>query len=135
MRDLKFRAWFKTKPIWCNQMFYSDEESPGLGDWFSECEIEEDGITFLQFTGLKDNNGKEIYDGDVLRCDQWTKHIMAEIKWDVESVRFRMASNDHSQFIWEDFESWIFKGNILTNFEIIGNIKENPELLEIGVRG
>ena len=65
-RELKFRAWFDTKPSWCNQMFYSKEEPAGLGDWFSECSTEQDNYALMQFTGLQDKNNKKIYEGDIL---------------------------------------------------------------------
>lgn len=107
MREIKFRAWFSKEPDWCNQLFYSDEEGQ-LGDWFSECLHEGDAI-FMQYTGLKDKNGKEIYEGDVLKIFEG-KYVVR----DMRQLFFHYRSDG-----WYE-----------TKIEVIGNIYENKELLK-----
>ncbi len=68
----------------------------------------EEEFAFMQYTGLKDKNGKEIYEGDIV------EHLIGgtlEVKW-----------LNHG---WTPFMSW----HDVEHYEIIGNIYENPELL------
>ncbi|WP_276755646.1 YopX family protein [Pseudoalteromonas marina] len=67
-----------------------------------------DDFQISQFTGLKDKNGVELYDGDIYT--QWGGVYKCDFK----------------QVIYEEMNSLIFDGD----FEIIGNIHENPELLQ-----
>ena len=77
--------------------------------------------TLLQFTGTLDRNGKEIYEGDIIRivleATAFPNQGNAEVKWDGNGW---WVFNDNSQKTW-------YKGE---NVEVIGNVFENPELIE-----
>ena len=94
------------------------------GDWAVR-EIDDKDIDLIQSTGLKDKNGKLIYEGDIINiwCKNFTKNQISEVKFCKERAAFTFDYNT-------DF------GNIVpctmekTEIEVIGNIYENPELLE-----
>ena len=129
MRDIKFRAWFKTKPSWCKQMFYSDDED-FLGDWFNECENAKSdnnmpiSCVFMQYTGLNDKHGKPIYEGDIV---DWHAEELAsggediikhdykkcEVFWHPEFAGL-MLKTKHGIGSWHFYEDM--------KIEIIGNI-------------
>lgn len=124
MREIKFRAWNG------NEMFYPETENNSDTFWsgFNSGKVEIRDYTTeiadnlcipLQYTGLKDKNGKEVYDGDIVefRCDGCIQSEVGKIKRSV--IVFENGSFDIKD--WSINETkWI---------EIVGNIYENPELL------
>jgi uncharacterized phage protein (TIGR01671 family) len=141
-RVIKFRCWDKGKGV----MIYSDSEDNQFLvnlDGFVEGYDDDDGgkggmwehaykvdVVLLQFTGLLDKNGKEIYEGDIFKwfsrkCDsteQWEN--IAEVKF--KNGQFackveRKLSYECAYLFADEFRY----------FEVIGNIYENPELLEV----
>ena len=106
MREIKFRAWGGLP----NRMI--DNVSTGTIHIFGDKgeQIHSSGCIFMQFTGILDKNGKEIYEGDIL---DFENSYVTEICW--KNNGFRL--NDDS--IRSD----------LSHGLVIGNIHENPELL------
>jgi len=91
----------------------------GIGQ-LSECECDcQENLIKMQCTGLKDKNGKLIYEGDIVK-DQDGK--IYNIKWNDCYAYFVLWDSD-------DIEYYTFEEFNLTKLEVIGNIYENPELL------
>ena len=81
-----------------------------------------DDIEILQCTGLKDKNGKLIYEGDILLSLATKSHI-GVVCWDKEKAYFKINGKGIAYNALQTFCS-------KNAFEVIGNIYENPELLE-----
>ncbi|MGN4782531.1 YopX family protein [Bacillus cereus] len=77
-------------------------------------------VVLLQYTGLKDKNGKEIYEGDIL---EFSGNVVALgiVKYNENFATFQ-ACNGNS--------GWLFGNESGTSIEISGNIYENPELVK-----
>ena len=128
-RELKFRAWDGEK------MYYADDKQFGFqfrgdGEW-GFCDFgtkmvyaeSRKGAKLMQYTGRHDKNGKEIYEGDIVK---WV-YIQAFHTSDVFFVNGGFYCNTNG-FI-KDLVEWQGLGLITTlGCEIIGNIYENPEL-------
>ena len=145
-RELKFRAWDKNK----KKMVYECGGKSDSGyavtlegdllsyidDW-SECghvwnedPYDKDYVEIMQSTGLKDKNGKPIYEKDIVRFDilpEFTstkepiKNAVGEIRWD---------DSDTGYFILNNSDEWPhIKTFFATNIEVIGNSMETPDLL------
>lgn len=128
MREIKFRAWDKDK----KEMFevgaltFNDEKL-GIAvddeDWKIRPHSEP-----MQFTGLKDKNGKEIFEGDILSI-LWIEedqYEVGDVQWWDAGFRFVTDCEAHDPFHISDL--WV--DDKVLQIEIIGNIYENPELLE-----
>ena len=121
----KFRAWLKND----KEMIDVDEIH-----WFHEgIDFIGDGITFsrgadeielMQSTGLFDKNGKEIFEGDIVDY----KGRKAIIKWNGSYASFIYRFVDELK---KRVSEWHPLFLAYYHFEIIGNIYENPELLEV----
>lgn len=109
MREIKFRAWNSNTNSMVNDIF-KDPSCPA--EHFLDKKY---GFIPMQFTGLHDKNGKEIYEGDILR----------RLNGRIDVVEFESGCfvvrhpNGDCDFIAQ-----------VNNYEVIGNIYENPELLE-----
>ncbi|HAP6866812.1 TPA: hypothetical protein IXF51_000109 [Enterococcus faecium Ef_aus0050] len=123
----KFRAWytpFKGKTIG-QEMKYGQ-----AGRLITHAEMAPDKYVLMQSTGLKDKNGVEIFDGDVVQAEQYlTTTIPVRINGIVKySNRYTMFYLDNGSERHDLYMQSL--GGSIYNFEIIGNIYENPELLE-----
>ncbi len=118
MREIKFRVYVKHL---AQQMHIIDP-------WDSAATFREyvrEGAPVMQFTGLKDKNAKEIYEGDVVRTpDDWELYGMAG--GTIYQVRFSGGGFRASTDPRRGQGYWMEDGK---DFEVIGNIYENPELL------
>ena len=120
-REIKFRVWSSIH----NEMFYDTDcfmvfhggkliERDGKGG----CSPEIDNI--MQYTGLKDKNGKEIYEGDFLKQDYEIFYVV----WVEKFASFGLTKNG-----WLHYH-YFQEGIAPEESEVIGNVMQNPELLE-----
>ena len=144
MREIKFRTYNKESKKMENTW---TDDSYGLNDEIER--IRKDYI-LMQYTGLKDKNGKEIYEGDILayKTTDWQNNLLEiryEVKWGEYNNDGEYEDNISGYGVYLIDRLWIRKGIIednehqiydyqglygLENLEIIGNIYENPELLK-----
>ncbi len=114
MREIKFRAFNGTI------MRYSININDGMAvrkgyQWFNE-ENDVHKSTIMQFTGLKDKNCKDIYEGDIINQNGFKY----EVKWDKEYAMFGILRNKEMKHL-DHFDN--------INCEVIGNIYESTDLL------
>ena len=120
---LKFRAWLKKEQKMDNDIdhiSWLEDELYCIGDGITYMVSAED-LELMQSTGLFDRNGKEIFEGDIVKM---SKDIYSEPTY-YEVVRhrggaYRLESKQHGCELWLRH----------TDCEIVGNIYENRELLE-----
>lgn len=125
MREIKFRAWDKDLKRWTN--YSIDDDLLMFYDKHAECwEADQEGERFIlcQYIGLKNFNGKEIYEGDIVRA-------VGFFSW----IGVAKYSEKNQAFIFEDIDknyrgSIVFMSQFAQNFKLLGNIYENPGLLK-----
>jgi uncharacterized phage protein (TIGR01671 family) len=117
MREIKFRAWDKIKKKMYEAYSVTNGEMCVDINFTNECENgSRIDLEWMQFTGLHDKNGKEIYEGDLMR--NFDNSISLVEYKEIEASDDATAPGVGFQFSQEPF-----------NIEVIGNIYENPELL------
>lgn len=123
----KFRAWdrltgkmFPVGIIDCSIQAVYIEEPNGLDSCRNFDEIE-----LMQSTGLKDENGREIYEGDVVRYECCFESYVEEVIYDDKHCNFGTIDKDEKTF---SFDALISDFDV-DCFEVVGNKYENLELL------
>jgi hypothetical protein len=138
MREIKFRAWDKKY----NKMYY--------GDIKTALAYPDKDIEIMQYTGLKDKNGKEIYEGDIVQIDDFSYGIFnAVVRWNEEKGMFAIKTFSPSpkqiempSREWDRkhppcesdgcmYAMWYSPIGDQKELELIGNIYENSELVRI----
>ena len=120
---LKFRAWLKKRQEMDNEIdhiSWLEDELYCIGDGITYMVSAED-LVLMQSTGLVDKNGKEIFEGDIVKM---SKDVYSEPTY-YEVVRhyggaYRLESKKHGCELWLRH----------ADCEVVGNVYENPELLE-----
>ena len=142
MREIKFRAWDKKIKDWIlKTSFYIDGIGfyywMGIDNKFKMLNEEQrENIEIIQFTGLKDKNGKEIYEGDIIIWFDDGINKKAEVIWKDCGWCAKRIDKEFNEFEkYYQFSHFIpveINRNGKIDFfdgEVIGNIYENPELL------
>lgn len=119
----KFRAWIKNdkEMIDVDEIHWFDGELDIIGDYITFVR-KADEIELMQSTGLKDKNGKEIFEGDILKNNKYITSVFYERG--AYCVKFCRTTNTT---VTMNVISFIEKYKT----KVIGNIYENPELLEV----
>lgn len=119
-REIKFRVWdiknkemLKVQELDFEPTFYGGKIAIRLDQYNDYFDTED--MILMQYTGIDDKNGKEIYEGDIVKYENMTGKIM-----------FFNGSFIMSNF--EETEEWEL-GVINEELEIMGNIYDNPELI------
>ena len=139
MREIKFRLWCRRTSTMKNartydyknpdecpktlkgkdcpaEFFNSNGDKTHISDAIMDHNLGSDFYIMMQYTGLKDKNGKEIYEDDILQDVTGRKH---RLKWDGIGWDPFIGNMEHKGDGW--------------HYTIIGNIYENPELLKVSV--
>lgn len=129
MREIKFRAWN-------GEMIYPDNRLIG---GLKSYDILQRFSNIMQFTGLLDKNGKEIYEGDILRfTDKWEWYkgnyaikMMAANSDELKKLKDKYEAEPYEDRLVEDLrDEWLNSTEIQTYWKIIGNIYENKNLIK-----
>lgn len=122
MRELKFRAWDKQEKQMMKVSAISLENKEiGVKDFRTYHFFRIKNIELMQYTGLKDKNGTEIYEGDVIKVER--DGIIYRVKWIHGGFGLEPRYNS-------PFYPRLGNVELREKIEVIGNIHENPEFLE-----
>lgn len=135
MREIKFRAWDTVNKVWRdieeliigkNNAVVAIKDTNG-----NIYQVHEGQIVLMQYTGLKDKNGEEIYEGDFIRrfiedekAEKQREQVF-EIVWNNEYAEFEPLFHETG---WRPVLKYVLESDC----DVIGNIYENPELLKNG---
>lgn len=127
MREIKFRAW----DIETREMIYGHEFMVTFGGRvYCNYDVERlrrvpDGrLLLMQRTGLRDKNGKEIYEGDIVKAYRHVTdvYVVFVVAYDEFRGGYFKDTDDYLKPLVSDFGK--------DNMQVIGNIHEHPELLK-----
>ncbi len=139
MREIKFRAWNNREKVMSLLRGFdflikqaiincpNEKSKTAISSW----DYKDKEIKLMQFTGLQDKNGVDIYEGDVVNLcyEYFDGHYRVEEC--VGTVFFENGSFKMSYKKYDEVREWRLDEPEILSVEVIGNIYENPELLEV----
>ena len=127
----KFRAWTEEGEVMYYDVYPFKDDTLLLSyDEIAFDEVPASDFILMQSTGLKDKNGKEIYEGDIVVAMSQGVKALGKVKRRIDGYWLMYPA-------WQHGELWHIVENVdtgETGVEVIGNIYENPELLKGGKR-
>lgn len=128
MRQIKFRAWDEKLTLW--EYWGLPEDAGYIAGRFNKQNATKAGrrfstSTLTQFTGLHDKNGKEIYEGDIVKTGEETGEVQYNEQQGAFIILFYPHNSKKKSGAANLGSTWPSPAK-----EIIGNIYENPELLK-----
>ena len=134
MKTLKFKAWHKAEKRFINLNGMSiafgamtdKGQVYGITEQGVLHEYDKDEIELMQFTGLKDKHGKEIYEGDILHSESWCNSTIKTnpyhvVEW--KGIGWKAKGYNGTMQVSPDLD-------VKSDFEIIGNIHQDENLLK-----
>ena len=130
MREILFRGKRADNGEWVEGSLFQDIDSGYFVIEYFDYYTDESGLqkdfcqynvipeTVGQYTGLNDKNGNKIFEGDILSA--MNENIYAEVKYNDEKAAFFIENDDGDGYFGEEYD---------TDIDIVGNIHDNPELL------
>lgn len=127
----KFRVWLPDpdvkKMLRVKALVFENDKTRCVCGYAYDFYLEDEDAILMQSTGLHDKNGKEIFEGDILAIETDEGILNVNIFWDSKHALFMFESKKYNE---KDLLAELVEDNTYP-FEIVGNIYENPELLEV----
>ena len=98
-----------------------------LGTPIEKIQVEVDPSTICRCTGLKDKNGKLIWENDIIECKDGKHNFQTQIEWDAYCAGFIFQDTETSAVGLDA----ITENGLYSESKVVGNIFDNPELLEV----
>ncbi len=129
MREILFRGKRKGSGDWlCGDLRQWSEKRKGICDYQQKRTIDVYPETVGQFTGMVDKNGTRIFDGDICRVRNGEDELIGCVDYDNRAALYIVKFGNHKCLLFLDFFLMHDHPNVWC--EVIGNIHDNPELLE-----